>query len=48
MRVEREDRAPVGVGQIEQRPAQAERARHQAEHQFPLPHPVHRHVDVVA
>jgi hypothetical protein len=36
------------VGEVQQRPAQREGRGGQAEDQLPLPHPVHRHVDVVA
>ena len=36
------------IGEIEQRAPQVERRREQAEDELALPHPVHRHVDVVA
>ena len=36
------------LGEVQQRPAQREGRGEQAEDQLALPHPVHRHVDVVA
>ena len=36
------------LGDIEQRSAQRERRGEQPEHEFTLPHAIHRHVDVVA
>ena len=38
----------MAAGEIEQRAAQIEARRQQRQNQLPLPHPVHRHVDVVA
>src|SRR5262249_25596025 len=43
-----EDGVEVRLGEIQQRTAQGERAGEQRQYQLPLPHPVHRHVDVVA
>ena len=48
VRVRREDVLAVAAGQIEQHLAQRERRLEHREHQLPLLHPVHRHVDVVA
>ena len=48
VRVDGEDRLAVPIGKIEQRAAQIEGRGGEAEHELALPHPVHRHVDVVA
>ena len=48
MRVEREDGLTVLPGQLDQGPPQAEARRQHGQDAEPLPHPVHRHVDVVA
>ena len=46
--VRREHRLPVAIGQRDERPAQVQRPFDHGEHQLPLRHAVHRHVDVVA
>ena len=48
VRVYGEDGLAVPVGEIEQRLSQIECRRRQPENELALPHPVHRHVDVVA
>ena len=42
-----EDRLAVTIDEVQQRTAQVEAGGRQAENELPLPHPVHRHVDVV-
>ena len=46
--VHREHRVPVRVDQFEQRAPQLEARGQKPEDELALPHPVHRHVDVVA
>ena len=49
VRVDGEDRVAMAIGEIEQRRGAASKRRgEQAEDELALPHPVHRHVDVVA
>ena len=42
------DRGGVALGQREQRLTQIQRGARQPGNELPMPHPVHRHVDVVA
>ena len=48
VRVRRKDVVAVARREVEQHVAQPERPVGQRQHQLALPHPVHRHVDVVA
>ena len=48
VRVRREDRFAMAIGEIDQRRPQIEHAQRQRGDELALPHPVHRHVDVVA
>ena len=38
----------IPIGEVQQRLAQLEGGGHEAQNELALPHPVHRHVDVVA
>jgi len=48
VRVERQDRVPVLPGEPDEGLPQGEARAQHGQHAPPLPHPVHRHVDVVA
>ena len=48
VRVRSEHRVAMPIRQIDERGSQIEHARGQQRDELPLPHPVHRHVDVVA
>ena len=48
VRVRGKDGLAVPVGEIDQGRAQLEHTRRQQRHELALPHPIHRHVDVVA
>ena len=48
VRVDGEDGFAVSIGQVEEARAQIKRSGGELENELALPHPVHRHVDVVA